>query len=140
SGGTTGLPKLIPRTHNDYVCNCKLSGRIAGMSEHTVFLAVLPIAHNYTLASPGVLASLAYGGTVVIAPGTAADVVLPLVQRERVTHVAAAVPLIVNWLNHPDRARYDTRSLQVIQNGGAGLAPELRRRVRQEFGCGFQEI
>src|SRR5208282_6733065 len=98
-------------------------------------LAVLPIAHNYTLASPGILATLAYGGTVVIAPGTAADVVLPLIERERVTHIAAAVPLIVNWLNHPGRARYDTRSLQVLQNGGARLAPELRRRVRRELGC-----
>jgi len=140
SGGTTGLPKLIPRTHNDYVCNCKLSGRIAGMDEDTVFLAVLPIAHNYTLASPGILATLAYGGTVVISPGTAADVVLPLIERERVSHIAAAVPLIVNWLNHPGRGRYDTRSLQVLQNGGARLAPELRRRVRQELGCRFQEI
>ncbi|HXP31479.1 MAG TPA: AMP-binding protein [Stellaceae bacterium] len=140
SGGTTGLPKLIPRTHNDYVCNCKLSGRVAGMNEHTVFLAVLPIAHNYTLASPGILATLAYGGTVVIAPGRAADVILPLIERESVTHIAAAAPLIVGWLNDPGRGRYDTRSLHVIQNGGARLAPELRRRVRQEFGCLFQEI
>jgi len=140
SGGTTGLPKLIPRTHNDYVCNAKLSGRIAAFNQETVFLAVLPIAHNYTLASPGILATLAFGGTVVIAPGTTADVILPLIARERVTHVAAAVPLIVNWLNDPDRGRHDTRSLQVIQNGGARLAPELRRRVQQEFGCRFQEI
>jgi 2,3-dihydroxybenzoate---[aryl-carrier protein] ligase len=140
SGGTTGLPKLIPRTHNDYVCNAKLSGGIAGFNQNTVFLAVLPIAHNYTLASPGILATLAYGGTVVIAPGTAADVVLPLVEREKVTHVAAAVPLIVNWLNDPNRRRYNTGSLRVIQNGGARLAPELRRRVQQEFGCRFQEI
>jgi len=140
SGGTTGLPKLIPRTHNDYICNAKLSGRIAGFNQDTVFLAVLPIAHNYTLASPGVLATLIYGGTVVIAPGTAADVIRPLIEREKVTHVAAAVPLIVNWLNDPNRRRHDTRSLQVIQNGGARLAPELRRRVQQEFGCRFQEI
>jgi 2,3-dihydroxybenzoate---[aryl-carrier protein] ligase len=140
SGGTTGLPKLIPRTHNDYVCNAKLSGRIAGFNQETVFLAVLPIAHNYTLASPGILATLAFGGTVVIAPGTAANLVLPLIERERVTHVAAAVPLLVNWLNDPNRARYNTRSLQVIQNGGARLAPELRQRVQEEFGCRFQEI
>ena len=140
SGGTTGLPKLIPRTHNDYVCNAKLSGRIAGFNLDTVFLAVLPIAHNYTLASPGILATLAFGGTVVIAPGTAADLILPLIERERVTHVAAAVPLIVNWLNDPTRARHNTRSLQVIQNGGARLAPELRWRVQREFGCRFQEI
>jgi 2,3-dihydroxybenzoate-AMP ligase len=140
SGGTTGLPKLIPRTHNDYVCNAKLSGRTAGFNQETVFLAVLPIAHNYTLASPGVLATLAFGGTVIIAPGTAAELVLPLIERERVTHVAAAVPLIVNWLNDPNRARYNSRSLQAVQNGGARLAPELRRRVQQEFGCRFQEI
>jgi 2,3-dihydroxybenzoate-AMP ligase len=59
SGGTTGLPKLIPRTHNDYVCNCKLGGRVAGLDQDSVFLAVLPLAHNYTLASPGILATLA---------------------------------------------------------------------------------
>ncbi len=140
SGGTTGLPKLIPRTHNDYICNAKLSGRIAAFDRHTVFLAVLPIAHNYTLASPGLLATLFYGGTAVIAPGTAADVVLPLIEHEKVTHVAAAVPLIVNWLNHAYRHHHDTGSLRVIQNGGARLAPELRRRVQQEFGCRFQEI
>ena len=140
SGGTTGLPKLIPRTHNDYVCNAKLSGRIGGLDHDSVFLAVLPIAHNYTLASPGILATLFCGGTVVIAPGTAAAAVLPVVEREKVTHIAAAVPLIVNWLNDPDRRRHDTSSLRVIQNGGARLAPELRRRVQQEFGCRFQEI
>jgi len=139
SGGTTGLPKLIPRTHNDYVCNIKLSGAVAGFNRQTVFLAVLPIAHNYTLGSPGVLATLAYGGTVVIAPGSAADLALPVVERERVTHIAAAVPLIVTWLNDPNRQCYDTSSLQVIVNGGARLAPELRKRVRQEFGCQFQE-
>jgi len=140
SGGTTGLPKLIPRTHNDYVCNAKLSGHIAGIDQETVFLAVLPIAHNYTLASPGILATLAFGGTVVIAPGTAADIVFPLIERERVTHVAAAVPLLVNWLNDPNRSRFNIRSLRVVQNGGAQLAPQLRRRVQQEFGCRFQEI
>ncbi len=139
SGGTTGLPKLIPRTHNDYVCNAKLSGKIADFSEKTVYLAVLPIAHNFTLASPGILACFAYGGTVVIAPSTAANVIMPLLERERITHVAAAVPLIVNWLNAPDRARHDLSSLKVMGNGGARLAPELRRRVQSEFGCRFQE-
>jgi 2,3-dihydroxybenzoate-AMP ligase len=34
---------------------------------------------------------------------------------------------------------YDLGSLQVVINGGARLAPELRRRVREQFGCQFQE-
>jgi len=139
SGGTTGLPKLIPRTHNDYVCNCKLSGRVAGLDDESVFLAVLPLAHNYTLASPGILATLAFGGTAVIAPSTSPDVVMPLIERERVTHIAAAVPLVVNWLQACTPDKYDFGSLRVVINGGARLAPALRRRVREQFGCQIQE-
>jgi 2,3-dihydroxybenzoate-AMP ligase len=139
SGGTTGLPKLIPRTHNDYVCNCKLSGRVAGIDKNSVFLAVLPLAHNYTLASPGILATLAVGGTSVIAPGTSAEIVFPLIERAKVTHVAAAVPLVTNWLKGWKPGSHDLSSLRVVINGGARLAPELRRRVREQFGCQFQE-
>ncbi len=139
SGGTTALPKLIPRTHNDYVYNCKQSGLVAGFDAETVYLALLPMAHNYSLGSPGVLATLAYGGRIVIAPGTAADVVFPLVERERVTVVCAGVPLFVKWLSAPELGRHDLRSLKVLMNGGARLAPELRRRVGEVFGCLTQE-
>jgi 2,3-dihydroxybenzoate-AMP ligase len=139
SGGTTGLPKLIPRTHNDYVCNCTLSGRVSGIDAQSIFLAVLPLAHNYTLASPGILSTLSCGGTVVIAPDTSAETTMRLIESEKVTHVAAAVPLITNWLNTCTPGAFDLGSLQVVINGGARLAPELRRRVREQFGCQFQE-
>ena len=139
SGGTTGLPKLIPRTHNDYVYNCRQSGATAGFNSSTVFLAVLPMAHNYTLGCPGVLGALAWGGTAVIATDTSIDTVGRLIEQERVSVISAAVPLIVNWLN-ADRPQYrDFSSLRVLMNGGAKLAPELRRRVELRFGCTFQE-
>jgi 2,3-dihydroxybenzoate-AMP ligase len=140
SGGTTALPKLIPRTHNDYVYNCTQSGRAAGFNEHTVYLAVLPLSHNYNLACPGIMAAFAHGGKVVLAESPNAETVLPLVERERVTVIAAAVPLVVNWLNSPVPKRHDISSLKVIQNGGARLAPELRQRVRDELGVLPQEI
>src|SRR5690606_16042607 len=90
SGGTTALPKLIPRTHNDYVLNAKASGRVARIDESTVLLAVLPLGHNYNLASPGILACFASGASVVLSPGHAAETVFPLIERHRVTLVAAA--------------------------------------------------
>ena len=140
SGGTTSLSKLIPRTHDDYVLNARLCGRAGGFDESTVFMAILPLGHNYNLASPGMLGTFYYGGTVVLAPsGDAADV-FGLVQREKVGVIAAVVPLISNWLNSPVPDRYDLSSLKVIQNGGAHLAPELRARLRQRFGCLPQEI
>lgn len=140
SGGTTSLSKLIPRTHDDYVLNARLCGRAGGFDESTVFMAILPLGHNYNLASPGMLGTFYYGGTVVLAPsGDAADV-FSLVQREKVGVIAAVVPLISNWLNSPVPDRYDLSSLRVVQNGGARLAPELRARLRQRFGCLPQEI
>jgi 2,3-dihydroxybenzoate-AMP ligase len=140
SGGTTSLSKLIPRTHDDYVLNARLCGAAGGFTERTVFMAILPLGHNYNLASPGMLATFYYGGTVVLASGTGVDEVFSLVQRERVTVIAAVVPLITTWLNSEALSAYDLSSLAVVQNGGARLAPELRRRLRQQLRCTPQEI
>ncbi len=140
SGGTTSLSKLIPRTHDDYVLNARLCGAVAGFDEQTVLLAILPLGHNYNLASPGLLGTFYYGGTVVLAPSTNADDVFALVPRERVSVIAAVVPLITAWVNGETHARYDLSSLKVVQNGGARLAPELRRRLRDQFHCTPQEI
>ena len=140
SGGTTSMSKLIPRTHNDYVLNARLCGAAAGFGPDTVFMAILPLGHNYNLASPGILATFYYGGTVVIAPSTEAHVIFSTVERDRVTVIAAAVPLISNWLNSDVPQRFDLSSLKVVQNGGARLPPELRARLRERFGCTPQEI
>src|SRR6202521_5772881 len=53
SGGTTGIPKLIPRTHNDYAYNSKAAAGVCGINQDSVILVVLPIAHNLPLACPG---------------------------------------------------------------------------------------
>ena len=140
SGGTTSLSKLIPRTHDDYVLNARLCGRAGGFDENTVFMAILPLGHNYNLASPGMLGTLYYGGTIVLASSGDPAEVFSLVEREKVTTIAAVVPLISNWLNSPVPDGYDLSSLKVIQNGGARLAPELRSRLRARFGCVAQEI
>ena len=139
SGGTTGMPKLIPRTHNDYVYNATQTGTTAGFGPDTVFLAVLPMAHNYTLACPGVLGVLAHGGTAVIAAGSAAETVFPAIERERVTVVGATVPLVAKWLDSDQFRLHDLSSLKMFINGGAKLAPELRRRVEERFQCEYQE-
>ena len=140
SGGTTSLSKLIPRTHDDYVLNARLCGRAGGFDESTVFMAILPLGHNYNLASPGMLGCFYYGGTVVLAASGDAAEVFSLVQREKVSVIAAVVPLISNWLNSTVPDGYELSSLKVIQNGGARLAPELRSRLRDRFGCIAQEI
>ena len=140
SGGTTALPKLIPRTHNDYVYNFEQSAGVAGFNTETVQVIVLPMAHNYNLGSPGMLGAIASGGRVVIAPKADTSTVFALVEKERVTTIPAAVPLFVNWLNDPALAKFDVSSLKTVQNGGARLSPELRDRVRKTLTCQYQEV
>jgi 2,3-dihydroxybenzoate-AMP ligase len=140
SGGTTSLSKLIPRTHNDYVLNARACAQAGGFDEGTVFMAVLPLGHNYNLASPGLLGTFYAGGTLVIATSTDVTEIFSAVERERVTVIAAVVPLIANWLNSDVPRRFDLSSLRVVQNGGARLAPELRARLRNELDCTPQEV
>ena len=140
SGGTTSMSKLIPRTHQDYVLNARLCAAAASFDGATVFMAILPLGHNYNLASPGLLGVFVHAGTVVLAPAADAHSVFELVARERVSVIAAVVPLVVNWLAASAEAGRDIGSLKVIQNGGARLAPELRSRLRERFGCVPQEI
>src|SRR5204862_6237397 len=62
------------------------------------------------------------------------------VARERVSWIAAFVPLITTLLNSGVARQFDISSRRVIQNGGARLPPELRAKLRAEFGCTPQEI
>jgi 2,3-dihydroxybenzoate-AMP ligase len=139
SGGTTALPKLIARTHDDYVYNFMQVGGITGMDGDTVLLAVLPMAHNFGLASPGVLGALAHGGRVVIASGRDAEAALRLIERERVTVTLLTPPLAISWMDSPLVSRYDLSSLKNVVCGGARMPPELRVKLRERFGCIYQE-
>src|SRR4051794_38322829 len=53
SGGTTGLPKLIARTHDDYAYNARGSAEVTGLGPDSRYLVCLPAGHNFPLACPG---------------------------------------------------------------------------------------
>ena len=68
SGGTTGIPKLIPRTHNDYLFNSKIAAAACEIGEGDVLLDVLPIEHNLPLGCPGLQGFLLAAGPWCFAP------------------------------------------------------------------------
>ncbi|WP_409465491.1 (2,3-dihydroxybenzoyl)adenylate synthase [Amycolatopsis sp. GA6-003] len=137
SGGTTGKPKLIARTHDDFAYYLKLCGKSGRFGPDTVNLAVLPMSHNFQLG--GVLATLLAGGRVVVGSFTAAADAFAAIERERVT-IAAAVPAIVTrWLDRraEDQAT-DLGSLRVLMVGGAPMAEAVAARIGPELGCTLQ--
>src|SRR5207244_10632621 len=101
SGGTTGVPKVIPRTHDDYLYNSRVFAAITGVDRETVLLVTVPISHNFPLACPGIQGTLLAGGRVVLGPSPDAEPVFSLVERERVTWLPAVPSSVIGWLNDP---------------------------------------
>jgi len=140
SGGSTGLPKLIPRTHDDYLYSVRESARICGLRPESVYLAALPVAHNYPLSSPGVLGALHAGATSVLALSPDADTAFELIERERVTITGVVPPLAAAWVQAAARTRRDLSSLRVLQVGGAKCGRELAERIGPALGCQVQQV
>lgn len=140
SGGTTGTPKLIPRTHGDYFYNFTASANLCGFDRDMVFLAVLPAAHNFTLASPGVLGTFQCGGKVVTSISASCDEAMPLIEQQGVTHVALVPPLAKLWVEGREWEDSDLSSLKLIQVGGARLEAGLARQLLDVIGCPLQQV
>ncbi|KAF0812694.1 2,3-dihydroxybenzoate-AMP ligase [Andreprevotia sp. IGB-42] len=140
SGGSTGLSKLIPRTHDDYLYSVRASAEICGLDAATVYLCALPVAHNFPLSSPGSLGVLYAGGKVVLAPQPNPAVSFPLVTAERVTVTSLVPPLAMIWLDAAAARQHDLSSLRMLQVGGAKFAAEAASRVQAELGCRLQQV
>ena len=140
SGGPTGIPKLIPRTHNDYLYNSRIAAAVCEIGAGDVLLDVLPIEHNLPLGCPGLQGFLLSGGTVVLGTSTRPRDVFELIQRHRVTHIHLVPALLIRWIDDPSLTEYDLSSLRVIQSGGQRLQPEVRLRAERALpGCFIQE-
>lgn len=140
SGGTTGKPKLIPRTHDDYAYNARASAEVCGLTADTVYLVCLPAAHNFPLACPGILGTFGVGGTVVMSPAPSAEVAFTLIEREHVTVTALVPPLVRLWVSATEWETRDLSSLQLLQVGGAKLDAKLAGQVRPRLGCQLQQV
>lgn len=130
SGGTTGVPKLIPRTHNDYAYNTRAALEVCAIDRESVLLLVLPIAHNLPLACPGLQGFMMKGAKVVLSTSTRPEEMLRLIERHRVTHLKVVPALLIRLINDPSITRHDLSSLRVIQSGGQRMQPEVRLRTK----------
>ena len=133
SGGTTGIPKLIPRTHNDYAFNSRLAVSVCDVRAGDVLLNALPIAHNLPLACPGLQGFLLSGATVYLSRSTRGPDVFAVIDRHRVTHMHVVPALLIQWINHPAADDFDLGSVRVVQSGGQRLQPETRLRAERVF-------
>lgn len=137
SGGTTGLPKGIPRTHNEYICLWDYVGRRAGTTDESVFLCMTPLAHNMPLSA--VIGPMFFrGGTTVTTRLLKPEDHFRIIEKHRVTHVELVPVVITYWMEAKDlRDKYDLSSLKVIGCGAQKVKSELVKWCIEELGVNF---
>lgn len=142
SGGSTGTPKLIPRTHNDYYYSIRRSNEICGITADTRYLNALPAAHNFAMSSPGSLGVFMAGGCVVLANDPSATLCFPLIEQHQITVTSLVPPAVSLWLQAISEGAGNAQlaSLQLLQVGGARLSATQAARIPAEIGCQLQQV
>lgn len=135
SGGTTGLPKGIPRTHNDYICNVEYLHKAWEMNIMDVSLLVVPIGHNLALLN--VAGAVLMGYKLVLLDSTKPQDICSTIEREKVTYMPT-VPSVARRVLESERLHdFDLSSLKKISAGGEPSAPDLIRKVYQKLNCTY---
>lgn len=113
SGGTTGVPKIIPRFHAEYLGHSAGWMRRYRIDEHSRLIWSLPLIHNagqlYALVPVALL-----GVPAVLMPKVDIPRMLDLIAEHRVTHALSIGPIAPQLMAYPDIARHDLSSLQLF--------------------------
>jgi len=140
SGGTTGLPKLIPRTHNDYTYNAVACARAYQMTADDVYLVALPAGHNFPLACPGLLGSMTVGAPTVFTADSSPEAAFALIDKHKVTITGLVNALAKVWTQACEWEPVLPTSLRVVQVGGSRMTPEDARYILDELTPGLSQI
>jgi non-ribosomal peptide synthetase component E (peptide arylation enzyme) len=143
TGGTTGLPKLVPRTHNDLICASEFCARAWEMDIQDICLLAGPIGHDLTFTK-GFLGSVLTYGRCVFLDSTDPNDICRTIEKEKVSSIVW-VPTLARRLVEFERLNdYDLSSLKKMHCGGgaslAGLIQDVRDRLHCRFFNGYGAI
>ena len=141
SGGTTGTPKLIARTHRDYIYCSRKCAKVCKVDESEVYLCALPFSHNFALSSYGIIGTLESGGHVVMCDIPDPDEILSYVEDYKVTGLALVPALLAMCLDVLEwNDEYDISSLRLVVVGGSVFERKDGERVGPLMGCRVQQV
>ncbi len=136
TGGTTGLPKVAIRTHNDCLCDIEYKARALELNNNDICLAMAPAGHDlvFTVAICGTIFSF---GKLVLLDSTLPGDFCKVVQRERVTCAVMVPTLAMRIANYGDLKDFDLSSLLKLHVGGASSPSDLIHAIDERIGCKY---
>lgn len=140
SGGTTGLPKVAPRQHEEYVYNSRAWAEALDWGPDTRILYPLPVMHNAGIAL-AMQPALLSGATLILAPSASVPELLDLIGSERPTSMPLVPPaLAVRMLEEPRSRQTDLSSIEQFLVGGQALPTGVSERLRDELGIAVRQM
>jgi non-ribosomal peptide synthetase component E (peptide arylation enzyme) len=130
TGGTTGEPKIVPRTHNALGCAVEYCSKAWDQHCEDVNLIVGSIGHDLSFTK-GFLGSVITMGKLFMLDSTDAQAICEIIEREKITSVIWVPTLAQRLLQYEDLDKYDLSSLKKMHSAGGAAFPEL---VRDVFG------
>lgn len=132
SGGTTGVPKIIPRFHSEYLYNMRTVAAVNGYTREDSLFMPLPMVHNLNMGccfGP----FLMIGGTVVITSSLSTEDLLNTLQTYQPTWISVGAILA------RIQPALDSGALRLERLCGV-IAPNGGPRLRQIFGAPVRHI
>ncbi|MCX8031854.1 MAG: AMP-binding protein [Thermoleophilia bacterium] len=136
TGGTTGNPKIVPRTHDSLECGVEHCSYCWDQHCEDVNLIVGSIGHDLSFTK-GFLGSVITMGTIVLLDTTDAETICRVIQDERVTAIVWVPTLTQRLLDYEGLCDHDLSSLRKIHSGGGAAHPDLIRAVFSRLGVRF---
>ena len=130
TGGTTGAPKMVPRTHNSLiVTNRHIS---EGVEPSDRLIQATPVGH--AMAMQGAVNCAVYrGATLVLQAVPRPNEILETIVREKVTRVFLVPTQLEGVVNHPNLTDYDLGSVKIVGTTGAALPREVAKKAADYF-------
>jgi non-ribosomal peptide synthetase component E (peptide arylation enzyme) len=134
SGGSTGVPKIIPRMHGEYLAQARDWDDRLQLTREDVALWCLPLIHNAGTVV-ALLPALLAGRMLVLQSAFQEEPFLAAIERHRVAYTGSIGPIAGRLLEYPDAARFDLRSLKQIW--AFNRADDLEQRLGMPAQCIF---
>lgn len=133
TNGTTGRPKGAELTHFQLFMSADTPGRLFGIRDDDVVLAVVPFTSVFGLSTVlGVC--VRFAATMTLLPHADPARVLERVQRDRVSVIVGLPSLYMSLLHQPDLEAWDLSTLRTGVCGGAPIAARVVDDVERTFG------